>query len=152
MFMWFWTIFWLGAPVLFLRPHSTCNQHANSFFPWSAKHWNKLPGNIVNMIMTFLSLRFITLLLLKQGEWFCSWAIVVWSKIKHKQWWWHCELSHFYKLDVLYHYSTYIFKGDLKWPLKKITRLYIQNVYIGSGNEMNNLKKFLKVMNTKGDS
>ena len=33
----------------FLRPHSNCNQHANSFFPWSIRHWNKFPGDIVNI-------------------------------------------------------------------------------------------------------
>jgi len=29
--------------------HSNCNQHANSIFLWSIKHWNKLPSNIVNI-------------------------------------------------------------------------------------------------------
>ena len=31
------------------------------------------------------------------------------------------------------------FKSDLKWPLKKMTRLYIQKNYKGSGNEIKNL-------------
>ena len=50
-------------------------------------------------------------------------------------------------------YLTYIFKTDLNWPLKKMTRLYILifKNYKGSGNDIGNLK-FLTVMNTKGNS
>ena len=35
--------------MLFLRPHSSCNQHANNFFSWNTLHWNGLPGDIVNI-------------------------------------------------------------------------------------------------------
>ena len=34
-----------GNSMLSLRPH----QHANNFFPWTILHWNKLPGDIVNI-------------------------------------------------------------------------------------------------------
>ena len=35
--------------MLLLIPHSNCTQHANSFFPCSIRHWNKLPGAIANI-------------------------------------------------------------------------------------------------------
>ena len=36
-------------PRSFQRPHSNCNQHVYSFFPWTTKQWNLLPGNIVDI-------------------------------------------------------------------------------------------------------
>ena len=38
-----------GNSKRFLRPHSNCNQHANSFFPWGINYWNKLPGALVDI-------------------------------------------------------------------------------------------------------
>ena len=39
-----------GKSKRFLRPHSNCNQHANSFFPWGINYWNKLPGALVDIM------------------------------------------------------------------------------------------------------
>ena len=38
-----------GNTKRFLRPHSNCNQHANSFFPWGIRFWNELPGSITDI-------------------------------------------------------------------------------------------------------
>ena len=38
-----------GNSKRFLRPHSNCNQHANSFFPWGLNYWNKLLGAFVDI-------------------------------------------------------------------------------------------------------
>ena len=38
-----------GNSKRFLRPHSNCNQHANSFFPWGINYWNKLPGALIDI-------------------------------------------------------------------------------------------------------
>ena len=35
--------------MLFLRPHSSCNQHANSFFPGSINTGTSLHGDVVNI-------------------------------------------------------------------------------------------------------
>ena len=44
---------------------------------------------------------------------------------------------HFYKHDVSYAIQyILVFKSDLKWPFKKMTRLYIQKL---RGNEIKNL-------------
>ena len=59
-----------GNSMLFLRPHSSCNQHANSFFPWSIRHWNKLPGAIVNIKDNNIFKCAVYDHLVKQGEWF----------------------------------------------------------------------------------
>ena len=48
-----------GNSTLFLRPHSSCNQHANIFFPWSIREWNKLPGNIVDIKDSLLCMTFV---------------------------------------------------------------------------------------------
>ena len=59
-----------GNSKLFLRPHSNCNQHANSFFPWSIKHWNKLPGSIVDIEDKFKFKTAVCDHLVELGEWF----------------------------------------------------------------------------------
>ena len=59
-----------GNSKLFLRPHSNCNQHANSFFPWSIKHWNKLPGSIVDIEDKFKFKTAVRDHLVELGEWF----------------------------------------------------------------------------------
>ena len=38
-----------GNSKRFLRPHTNCNQHANSFFPWGIRLWNELPGSITDI-------------------------------------------------------------------------------------------------------
>jgi len=54
--------------MLFLRPHFSCNHDANSFFLWSIKHWNKLPGDIVNIKDNDIFKSGIRDHLIKQGE------------------------------------------------------------------------------------
>ena len=56
--------------MLFLRPHSSCNYHANSFFQWYIKHWNKLPGDIVNIKDNDIFTSAIVDHLIQQGGWF----------------------------------------------------------------------------------
>ena len=60
----------LKTNKLFIRPHSNCNQHANSFFPWSIKHWNKLPGSIVDIEDKFKFKTAVCDHLVELGEWF----------------------------------------------------------------------------------
>ena len=38
-----------GNSKRILRPHSNCNQHANSFFPWGINYLNRLPGALVDI-------------------------------------------------------------------------------------------------------
>ena len=59
-----------GNSKIFLRPHSNCSQHANSFFPWAINQWNRLPGDIVNIQD---NVKFKTALrdhLINNGRWF----------------------------------------------------------------------------------
>ena len=59
-----------GNSRLFLRPHSNCNPHVNSFFPWAIKHWNKLPGNIVDIEDSFKFKTAVRNHLMEIKEWF----------------------------------------------------------------------------------
>ena len=57
--------------TLFLRPHSNCTQHANSFSTWSIRECNnKLPGNTVNVKDIDQFKLAVCDLLSEQGEWF----------------------------------------------------------------------------------
>ena len=56
--------------MLFLRPYSSCNQHAKSFFPWSIRHWNKLPSDIVNIKDNDIIKSAVPDHLVMQEEWF----------------------------------------------------------------------------------
>ena len=59
-----------GNSMLFPRPHSSFNQHASNFFPWSIRHWNKLPGATVNIKDNNIFKSAVCNHLVKQEEWF----------------------------------------------------------------------------------
>ena len=54
----------------FLRPHSNCNQHANSFFPWGINYWNKLPGPLVDIKDSTKFKGELITYMKQKGEWF----------------------------------------------------------------------------------
>ena len=59
-----------GNSKRFLRPHSNCNQHANSFFPWGINYWNKLPGALVDIKDSTKFKGELITYMKQKGEWF----------------------------------------------------------------------------------
>ena len=59
-----------GNSKRFLRPHSNCNQHANSFFPWRMNYWNKLPGALVDIKDSAKFKGELITYMKQKGEWF----------------------------------------------------------------------------------
>ena len=59
-----------GNSKQFLRPHSNCNQHANSLFTWGINYWNKLPGAITDIEDLTKLKEELTRYMIEKGEWF----------------------------------------------------------------------------------